>query len=666
VGVQAGAAGIGDGFYPGAIGLAGKTIESKEVLKLHKELTRLFQPGNIGRVEVRNRIVMPAMAAGYATEDGYVTDRLVAYYEARARGGVGLILTGGAYITDVGRSPLQFQGIYEGEQVPGLKKLARAIKAHETRAFIQLIYPGSKVPAVPDPSPMLKPNKPPAELSKEEIQHLVELFVQAAVRAREAEFEGIDIHGAHGYLPSQFLSPKTNPRDDEYGGSAAKRARFACEILRAIKQQLGQDFPIIFRMNGDDYIDGGLTIEDAMVQAPLLVEAGADALSISAVIFQGHPWQMPTLIQPSGCLTHLAAAVKKVVTVPVITVGKIGDPVLAEEILQEGKADFVAMGRALLADPELPNKARLGKLETICPCTYCSLGCSDIRRPPDMSTRCAVNPACGRELESVLQPAPSPKRVIVIGGGLAGMEAARTLAQRGHEVSLYEKSDRLGGQWNVVSSFQPEVNALTKYLAGSLDIARVKVFLNKEVNRKIMEDINPEVVIIATGATPMIPEVPGVGGKNVVLAWDVLAGKVEVGQEVVIIGGELVGLDTALHLAKQGKKVSVVEMLDKIAHGVFGLRRWNLKQSLMDYRVCLYPGITLHSISERGVSVIDGYQMLFLKADTVVLATRSKAENELAKQLKGLVPELYTIGDSVEPRNSMEAIHEGFKVGREI
>jgi NADPH-dependent 2,4-dienoyl-CoA reductase/sulfur reductase-like enzyme len=255
---------------------------------------------------------------------------------------------------------------------------------------------------------------------------------------------------------------------------------------------------------------------------------------------------------------------------------------------------------------------------------------------------------------------------MVIGGGLAGMEAAKTLAQRGHEVSLYEKGDRLGGQWNVVSSFQPEVGALTKYLAASLDMAGVRVFLNKEVNRKMIEDINPQVMIIGTGATPMIPEVPGVGGKNVVLAWDVLAGKVEVGQEVVIIGGELVGLDTALHLAKQGRQVCVVEMLDKIAHDVFGLRRWNLKQSLMDYRVCLYPGVTLHSISERGVSIIDSYQMLFLKADTVVLATGSKAENALAEQLKGLVPELYTIGDCVEPRNSMDAIHEGFKLGCEI
>jgi 2,4-dienoyl-CoA reductase-like NADH-dependent reductase (Old Yellow Enzyme family)/thioredoxin reductase len=633
---------------------------------LHKELTRLFQTGSIGRVEVRNRIVMPAMGTGYATEDGCVTDRLIAFYEARARGGVGLISTGGAYITDIGPTPMQWVGIYGEQHVPGLKKLAPAIKAHGARAFIQLIYPGSRVRAVPDFSQHPKSKKRPWELTGEEIKHLVELFVQATERAKKSEFDGIEIHGAHGYLISQFLSPKTNTRDDEYGGSAAKRARFACEILKAIKQQLGRDFPIIFRMNGDDYIDGGLTIEDVMVQAPLLVEAGADALSISAGIFQGYPWQNPTVMQTSGCLTHLAAAVKKVVNVPVITVGKIGDPVLAEEILREGKADFIAMGRALLADPELPNKARLGKLEDICPCTYCTLGCLDKRTPPDMSARCAVNPACGRELESVLQPAPHPKRVMVIGGGLAGMEAARTLAQRGHEVSLYEKGDRLGGQWDIVSAYESGVVALTEYLSRGLNEAGVKVFLNEEVNKKMVEENNPEEVVIATGATPMIPDVPGIRGKNVVLAWDVLAGKVELGQEVVIIGGGLVGLDTALYLAEQGKQVSVVEMLDEIARGTPWLRKWVLKQSLMDYRVCLYTGVTVHSISERGVSVIDNYQMLFLKADTVVLATGSKVENELAEQLKGFVPELYTIGDCVEPRNSMDAIHEGFKVGREI
>jgi 2-enoate reductase len=254
---------------------------------------------------------------------------------------------------------------------------------------------------------------------------------------------------------------------------------------------------------------------------------------------------------------------------------------------------------------------------------------------------------------------------MVVGGGLAGMEAARTLAQRGHDVTLYEKEGQLGGQWNIVSSYQPEVAALTRYLSRGLDKAGVKVFLNTKVDRKVMEKADPEAVVVATGAVPVIPEVPGIGGDNVVLAWDVLRGRVQVGKEVVVIGGQTTALEAACLLAEQGKKVSVVGMRE-VASRVNWFLRWALKERLIKNGVYLYPGTTLHSISERGVSVLDKRQMLFLKADTVVLAAGSMSENELAKQMQGLVPDLYTIGDAIEPRDSMDAIHEGSKIGREI
>ena len=609
--------------------------------------------------------MMAPMGVGYATELGYVTDRLIAFYEARARGGVGAISTGGAYVVSIGQTPFKFMGIDDDEKTPGLKKLAHAIKAHGAAAFIQLIMPGAQMYERPDTLPHPQIGIPPGERSKEEIGELVELFVQAARRAKEAEFDGVEIHGAHGYLISQFLSPKTNLRTDEYGGSPEKRARFASQIIENIKRRLGQDFPILFRMNGEDYIDGGLTIDQAVLQAPLLVEAGADALSVSAGIFQGFHWQIPTVIQPPGCLSHLAAAVKKVVAVPVITAGKLGDPLIAEQVLREGRADFIAMGRPLLADPELPNKAAEGRLEDIRYCISCNLGCSTKRPPPDLAATCSVNPACGREREYLLQTAPRPKRVMVVGGGLAGMEAARTLAQRGHDVTLYEKEDQLGGQWNIVSSYQPEVAALTRYLSRGLDKAGVKVFLNAKVDRKVVEEANPEVVVVATGAVPVIPEVPGIGGDNVVLAWDVLRDRVKVGKEVVVIGGQTTALEAACLLAEQGKKVSVIGMRE-VASRVSWFLRWALKERLIQNGVYLYPGTILHSISGRGVSVLDKRQMLFLKADTVVLAAGSRSENELAEQMQGLVLELYTVGDAVEPRNSMEAIHEGSKVGREI
>jgi 2,4-dienoyl-CoA reductase-like NADH-dependent reductase (Old Yellow Enzyme family)/thioredoxin reductase len=641
------------------------TVESKEISMLYKELTRLFQPGRIGKVEVRNRIMMAPMGVSYATELGYVTDRLIAFYEARARGGVGAISTGGAYVVSIGQTPFKFMVIDDDAKIPGLKDLAHAIKAHGAAAFIQLIMPGVQMYERPDALPHPQMGTPPAERSKEEIGELVELFVQAARRAKEAEFDGVEIHGAHGYLISQFLSPKTNPRTDEYGGSPEKRARFASQIVENIKRRLGQDFPILFRMNGEDYIDGGLTIDQAVLQAPLLVEAGADALSVSGGIFQGFHWQIPTVIQPPGCLSHLAAAVKKAVDVPVMTAGKLGDPVIAEQVLREGRADFIAMGRPLLADPELPNKAAEGRLEDIRYCISCNLGCSTKRPPPDLAASCSVNPACGREREYLLQTAPRPKRVMVVGGGLAGMEAARTLAQRGHDVTLYEKEGQLGGQWNIVSSYQPEVATLTRYLSRGLDKAGVKVFLNTKVDRKVVEKADPEAVVVATGAVPAIPEVPGIGGDNVVLAWDVLRGRVQVGKEVLVIGGQTTALEAACLLAEHGKKVSVVGMRE-VASRVNWFLRWALKERLIRDGVYLYPGTTLHSISGRGVSVLDKRQMLFLKADTVVLAAGSRSDNELAEQMQRLVPELYTIGDAVEPRDSMDAIHEGSRIGREI
>jgi 2,4-dienoyl-CoA reductase-like NADH-dependent reductase (Old Yellow Enzyme family)/thioredoxin reductase len=632
---------------------------------MRKQLTRLFQQGRIGTVEVRNRIAMAPMGVGLSTESGHVTDRLIAFYEARARGGVGYISTGGAYICNLGKNPIKHQGIWDDDHIPGLRKVASAIKGCGAAAFIQLIMPGADVSERPLGIPHPLTGLPPAKRSKEDIENVVELFVQASRRAREAGFNGVEIHGAHGYLISLFLSPKTNPRTDEYGGDTAKRARFACQIIENIKQRIGRDFPIIFRMNGDDYIDGGLTIDEAVIQAPLIVGAGADALSVSASIFQGYHWQIPTMMQPSGCLTHLAAQVKKVVKVPIITAGKLGNPIIAERVLEEGKADFIAMGRPLMADPELPNKAKEGRLEDICPCIYCNLACATKKIPPDFITSCSVNPICGHELDYVLEPALHPKRVMVIGGGLAGMETARILAQRGHEVSLYEKANVLGGQWNIVSSLESEVAALTRYLARGVEKAGVKVFLGKEIDRKMVEEDKPDAVVVATGAVPRIPEIPGIRGQNVVLAWDVLSGKVEVGQEVVIIGGRATGLETALYLAKQGKKVSVVGVR-QIARNVGWFLKWYLKESLINYGVYLYPGTKVHSISDRGVTVIDESQVFFLKADTVVVAAGAEAQNKLAEQLKEVVPEIYTVGDAVEPRESTEAIHEGFRVGRQI
>ncbi len=535
---------------------------------------------------------------------------------------------------------------------------------------MQLHHPGSRgserapFPTVaPSAIPNTKTGVVPKELTKGEIERLIETYGEAAGRAREAGFDGIEIHGGHGYLICQFLSPRTNHRTDEYGGSLVNRTKFACEIIRRVREVVGPDFPISFRMDGDEFVEGGIRIEDAVRQAPFFVDAGADVLHITGGCSEAAHWTTGTYMAPPGYLTPLAARIKKAVSVPVIVVGRLGDPVLAERVVREGMADFVAMGRALLADPELANKAKEGKLADIRPCIYCNLGCASNRW--EGLVRCTVNPVCGQEMEYRLHPAKSPKKIMVIGGGVAGMEAARTLAERGHKVTLYEEDDKLGGQWNIVASFKPEVYALTKYLSKGLEAAGVNVILNTKVNTELVQQVKPDAVVVATGARQVVPAIPGVDEENIVMANEVLLGRVNVGQEVVVVGGRLVGSDTVLFLAKKGKKVSIVDQV-KILDDVNRTFKLGVKEELVKHGVYMYPDSPVHNITKNGINIINDGEMVFLKADSVVIAVGSKAEDKLASELEGLVPEIYKIGDCVEPRDLMAAIHEGSKVGNEL
>jgi 2,4-dienoyl-CoA reductase-like NADH-dependent reductase (Old Yellow Enzyme family)/thioredoxin reductase len=636
------------------------------------ELAKLFEPGMIGKLGLKNRIVCAAMGTGLCHPEGYTTPQYTAFLVERAKGGAGLIITGVTrVVSEVGMRPGSM-GIYHDKFIPGLKQMVEVIKSYDAKIFLQLHHPGTRgsedatfATVAPSAIPHLRTRVVPKELSVKEIRHLVGDYGEAARRAKEAGFDGIEIHGGHGYLIGQFLSPRANKRKDDYGGNVVNRARFACEIIRRVRETVGPDFPIGFRVSGDEFVEGGATVHNTVEQAPLFVNAGADVLHVSAGSGEGLHWTTPNFMHPSGCLTHLAASIKGAVKVPVITVGKLGDPMIANQILAEGRADFIAMGRPLLADAELPNKARKGELQEIRRCIYCCNGC--IHNRLEGRNRCAVNPALGQELEYRLQPAPVQKGIIVIGGGLAGMEAAWILAERGHEVSLYEKADKLGGQWNIAACVTPELSTLTEYLARRLQWAKVKVTLNKEVDAHHVQQIKPDVVVLATGASQKLIDIPGVHGKNVVMASDVLTGKVNVGQEVAVIGGRLVGLETAIHLAKQGKKVSVVSR-GKIARDIGRLLKLTLKEELVKHGVYMYPDSLPESITERGLNMINEGEIIFLEANHIVIAVGSKSEDRLARELSELMPELEIrqIGDCVEPRDALAAIHEGFKVGNEV
>ncbi|MFH1003615.1 MAG: FAD-dependent oxidoreductase, partial [Chloroflexota bacterium] len=417
-------------------------------------LVRLFEPGKIGAMELKNRLIMAPMMSNQA-HDGYISDEQIAYYAERAKGGVGMVTCGAArasYSTWNRRSI----AIYDDKFIPGLRRLTEAIHAGGAKACIQLNQlgvflsyrrrAGIDTPDTPEeldvmgPShvPWVRTGYTPREATKEDIQREVAFLVAGSRRAKEAGFDAVEFHGAHGYLIGAFLSPFYNRRIDEYGGTTEKRARFACEILRATRQAVGPDFPLIFRMNGSDCMEGGITIEESRRQAPLLVAAGADALHVSASSHETTQWQFLPYLLPDGAIVYLAEAIKKVVTVPVITVGKLGDPVLAEKVLAQHQADFIAWGRPLLADPALPSKVKEGRLDDINRCICCNLGCisRDYAKFPSIS--CVVNPATGREQEFAIRPARRRKQVMVVGGGLAGMEAARVMAERGHQVTLYE------------------------------------------------------------------------------------------------------------------------------------------------------------------------------------------------------------------------------------
>lgn len=661
------------------------------------QLVKLFEPGRIGRMEVKNRIILAPLGNGFlfATKPGgYLTDRHLAFYEARAKGGVGMIqlsvsALGRPYATGLVFGP-GLLSIVDDEHIASARAFTDAMHAHGTKVSFQITHHGAAIARIvaarppveyPELMRVVAPTgrRDPVTgfethtLTVEEIHAIVEAFGQAARRGKAAGFDAVRIQGCHGYLIHQFLSPRTNQRTDEYGGSLENRCRFAVEVTQRVRREVGPDYPIIFRMNGDDFLEGGITLDDAVEHAKLFVEAGADALDISSGPFETHHWQFPGMHQPFAPLARLAGRIKKAVSVPIITAGKI-DALHGEEVLREGLADFVQMARALMADPELPNKAREGRLEDIRPCIYCGHCQNPQHRAADGSAQCSVNPAMGRELEYKLEPASRPKKVVVIGGGTAGMEAARTLAERGHAVSLYEKGERLGGQWRVLAAYRPEVETLLEYQARGLAKAGVAVHLNRALSADEVRQLAPDAVVVATGARPAQPaDVPGIDGPNVVQAVDVLAGRAEVGREVVIIGGRLVGLDTALFLAERGKSVSVISR-SKIARDVPHNLKLALMEKLVRAGVRLYPHTVPDSITPKGVNAWwDAGRppqkenvFVFFPADTVVLAVGAESEAAIAEELRQFVPEVRVIGDAAAVGDVFDAVHSGAEVGRAL
>ncbi|MFC1966201.1 FAD-dependent oxidoreductase [Chloroflexota bacterium] len=640
----------------------------------------LFKPAQIGEMSIRNRIVMAPMGTRLASADGLVTERQKGYYEKRARGGVGLIIVETSYIDSIG-SMANWLAVDNDRVIPGLSQLTEVVHRHGAKIALQLNHAGrlAKSDYIHQqsvaPSPVASERdgegipgtigEIPRELTAGDIADIVVRFARAAERAKASGFDGVEIHAAHGYLLARFISASSNRRQDAYGGELQNRVRMLLEVIRAVKASAGQSYPVWCRINGREFgtVDGN-TREEGQQVARLAQEAGVDAIHVSA-FGSGRVIHSPMAL-PSGYLAFLAEGIKKVVTIPVIAVGRINTPEAAESILQEGKADLVAMGRALIADPELPNKATAGRLKDIRPCIACQ-NCFGGKDP----LTCTVNPAVGKERAFSVRPAEKRKKVLVLGGGPAGMEGARVASLRGHSVVLCERDFQLGGQLNLAAlpPHKSVIRNLQDYLVAQIEKSDVKVMLEKEAAPELIREMSPDVVIVCTGSSPSIPEIPGIRGTNVVTFVDVLRGNMEVGERVFVIGGEFIGCETAEWLAEKGKKVTVATLepdmiaLTKVSH----LIRQPLLNRLADMGVTMLAGVRYEEITREGLIIIDGKgRRQTIEADTVVLAAGSRPNVEIYEELKGKVPEIYLAGDCIEPRWILESLAEGWQIAQKV
>jgi len=642
-------------------------------------LKKILEPIQINSLELKNRLVVPAMGTGFANSDGTVSERFKDYLAARADGGFGLIITEITAISPYGKGMANQLGIWDDKFIPGFRDLAKAIHAKEAKVAVQLYHPGRQTFSFLTGRPVVAPSaipcpvcrEIPRELTVEEIRELEEQFAEGARRVKEAGIDAVEIHGAHGYLVAQFMSGYANHRSDAYGGDLEGLLRFPIEIVHKIRAKVGASYPIIFRLSGDERVAGGRTIQETKTIIPLLEQAGVNAFHVSTGVYASSDYITAPMAIPPGYNVSAAGEVKKATSVPVIAVGRINDPRMAEEILKEGQADLVAMGRASLADPELPKKAADGNYQDIRWCIACNQGCIDrLLDLEETGISCLVNPSVGKEEEMALTPASQSKKVLVVGGGPGGMEVARVAALRGHEVSLYEKEEKLGGQFKLaaIPPCKQEITKIINYLSIQIKKAGVKIILGKEVTEEIIDELQPEVVVIATGGIPVIPDIPGIEQERVVTAFDVLESKVTPGRSILVIGGGMVGCETADFLGQiMGCRVTLLEALPRVAQDVGDTTRHFLLQRLAQRRVRIITSAAVKQLTNDGAILErNGKEETLSGFDTIVLAMGVAPVNELAAKIRDKIKETYVIGDAKQPRKALDAIAEAAEIGRKV
>lgn len=638
----------------------------------------LFEPIQIGRTTIVNRFVMPAMESG-TTKEHLFTEQSKSYFMARAKGGFGLIITDYTAVSPEGIGVKDEIGLWDDCFIENLKSLTDEIHKTDAKIFAQLHHSGmmcvEKTTGVPPkgPSAIASPNykEKVSAYTKEEVRRFVEKYGDAAARAKKAGYDGVEVHGAHGYQIAQFLSPFSNKRCDEYGGSYENRFRFAKEILENIRKKCGLEYPILFRISAEEFIESGCTIQDAMIYVQMAEKAGADAISVSTGTGIGGNIVTPHYFQPGFNVSN-AEAVKKVVDIPVITVGRINEPALACAIIDNKRADMVALGRQSICDSEFPNKVREGREDEIFHCTGCmqrcyyAPGCEE----DDTGVSCIINPFSGKENRWRIEQANDKKKIAIIGAGPAGLEAAWILAKRGHIVDVYEKNQEIGGNFRL-ASVPPKKQDLAHTIYTYERLCkkyRVKIHTNFEMTEEKITALGADVVILATGAEPVRPELSGISESDVIAAVDVLSGEELIcDRKVLILGGGLVGCETAEFLHIYQNEVTIVDMADELAKESVKRSKAVLMENLKKHHTKVYLNTKMKQVKKDGIiGEKDGTEIVLDGFDQIILALGFRSYNPLEECTKNQCSEVHVIGDAKRARDAKFAIYEAAKLAISI
>ncbi|MBU4276774.1 MAG: NAD(P)/FAD-dependent oxidoreductase [Proteobacteria bacterium] len=641
---------------------------------------KLLSSVKVGCHTLPNRVIMPSMGSNLADGQGNVTPAMLAYYRARAAGRPGMLVVEAACVHHSGKVIDRNFMAHDDSLIQGMRELASVVKEQGSLPILQLIHGGRNahprlVGEAMAPSALRGPtaHATPRAMTVIEIEAMVQAFARAAWRAMEAGFEGVEIHGAHEYLVHEFLTPYANKRQDAYGGDLERRARFAVEVIQAVRRAAGPEAIISFRLSGDDHVAGGMGPKEAAASAKLLVPAGVDIISVTGGVYETPSMVVPPTPMPPGTHVEAARQVKAAVDVPVAGVGRIRNAAEAEEALKG--LDMVAVGRAFLADPNWLNQAASGKTNGVRPCIGCNQGCID-KVLYGAPVSCVSNPWVGLELQAEqLKPAASPATAVVVGGGLAGMEAARTLGQLGHKVVLFEADDELGGQVRLacLPPGKDEFRGMIDYYRQALsELPNVEIRLGTKATVGAVCKINPNAVVVAAGSEPILPDLPGAGDAPLVNARQVLAGEVPVGHKVAVMGGGNLGSEVAHYLAKRGHDVCIIELGLGIGNDLGPARRYHLRRELGKYKVRRYIRAKVRRLFKNKVSFLhtrpDGSRQLTYvePVDTFVSAMGAKPNEKIFLALEPKVSAIFLVGDAMSPAGMGQATSEGVRAALEI